>query len=99
MNLQHGYKLTRNHNDWKEWSEFIEGDYSFYTYNDSLYGIHFRCPGCGQVIAIDIGYEPNQPKWTIDFNTLTAQPSILHMKDGNGCGWHGYLTNGELKPC
>lgn len=99
IDLNYSYKLIRENRDWKTWNEFVEGDYQFYEYNNNLCGIHFRCPGCGQVIAIDVGYETDKPKWKIDFGTLTASPSILHMKDSNGCGWHGYMTNGELKPC
>jgi hypothetical protein len=37
--------------------------------------------------------------------TLTAQPSLhsidegkAHLDEGYGCGWHGWLTNGELTP-
>lgn len=99
MDLQARYKLTRRIVDFQDWSDFEKGDYCFYNYNEQLCGIHFRCPGCNEIIAIDIGYEPNQPKWKINFETLTATPSILHMREGNGCGWHGYMTNGELNPC
>lgn len=99
INLKHGYRLTEKLVDFKHWDDFKEGHYSLYEYNGSLCGIHFRCPGCGAIIAIDIGYEPSQPKWNINFETLTATPSILHLRDGNGCGWHGYMTNAELKPC
>lgn len=99
IDLQATTKLEDKITDFKHWKDFKENSYSFYTYKDKLCGIHFRCPGCKEVIGIDIGYEPSQPKWTINFETLTATPSILHSRDGKGCGWHGYLTNGILKPC
>jgi hypothetical protein len=30
------------------------------------------------------------------FDTLTTTPSILRMKEKGGCGWHGFITNGEI---
>jgi len=30
------------------------------------------------------------------FETLTLTPSILRMKEKGGCGWHGFITNGEV---
>ena len=35
-------------------------------------------------------------RWTVtgsSFDDLTTQPSILL---GGGCGWHGYITNGQV---
>ena len=88
----------------KDWDAFGPEHYSLYEAyaNPGVpIGIHFRCPGCSAVIAIETGEPGEHPKWAIDFATLTATPSILHTKDDvhDGCGWHGYLTNGELKPC
>ncbi len=33
------------------------------------------------------------------FETLTLSPSIWRKKPGSpdGCGWHGFLTNGEFR--
>jgi hypothetical protein len=31
--------------------------------------------------------------------TLTATPSLHCTKDLGGCGWHGFLTNGEMRSC
>lgn len=33
--------------------------------------------------------------------TLTLTPSVLRVKDsnGHGCGWHGFITNGEARTC
>ena len=50
-------------------------------------------------------YEPGRATWqrTGDtFETLTLRPSILRVKwrdtkgHEHGCGWHGFVTNGEV---
>jgi hypothetical protein len=85
--------LRNKRDDWEP--AFGEEDFLVITARDSdkPVGLHFLCPGCKRLIGISIGEE--SPKWTINFETLTATPSILHTKP-HGCGWHGYLTNGEL---
>lgn len=30
------------------------------------------------------------------FDTLTLTPSIHSVADKGGCGWHGFITNGEV---
>lgn len=30
------------------------------------------------------------------FETLTLSPSILRRADWGGCGWHGFIRNGEV---
>lgn len=50
------------------------------------------CPGCGQKSA-------SAGKHKFDKATLTYTPSIVHDPKLGGCGWHGWLTNGEFKPC
>ncbi len=30
------------------------------------------------------------------FETLTLTPSIFRRKDWGGCGWHGFITNGDV---
>lgn len=30
------------------------------------------------------------------FETLTLTPSILRSTNKGGCGWHGFITNGEI---
>jgi Family of unknown function (DUF6527) len=72
-------------------------------------GVVFDCP-CGNhdeehrcfvpfKIAID-GMPSGEPKgWqrTGDtFETLTLEPSILRI---GGCGWHGWIRNGEVVTC
>jgi hypothetical protein len=31
------------------------------------------------------------------FETLTLTPSILRSVEKGGCGWHGFITNGEVR--
>lgn len=97
IDLNASYKLTNNNQDFEHLSDFKQGDYSFYDYQGKRHGIHFRCPGCGAIIAIE-GADIS-PKWNINFETLTATPSIKHSRNGRGCGWHGYMTDGVLTPC
>lgn len=33
------------------------------------------------------------------FDTLTLTPSIYRREDLGGCGWHGFITNGEVTSC
>jgi hypothetical protein len=68
----------------------------------------FDCPcGCQHPIAvyIDPPLDGNPsdphclPKWARTgeaFEALTLTPSILRR---GGCGWHGFVTNGELVTC
>ena len=77
------------------WTELKEGEYLFLYEGDVPRYIVFKCPGCGE--SLSINNLSDRPRWEINFETLTATPSILHKRDGRGCGWHGYLTNGELK--
>lgn len=77
-------------------------------------GILMDCP-CGQCDEFHQLYvpfdnpldggpplEPGHPRWhrTGDtFETLTLTPSILRSRDKGGCGWHGFITNGEVRSC
>jgi len=33
------------------------------------------------------------------FDRMTLRPSILSTKEKGGCGWHGFVTNGEVTSC
>ena len=69
-------------------------------------GVAFDCPcGCDQRCFIPFAnppdglgpIEPSEPGWnrTGDtFETLTLTPSILRV---GGCGWHGFITGGEVR--
>lgn len=72
----------------------------------------FACPGCGSWGSIACGspkptdgvggQKVTGPTWDIaggtldDPSTLSLSPSIHCV---GCCGWHGYLTAGEFKPC
>lgn len=48
------------------------------------------CPGCGRKSGSRGGH-------VFDESTKTYKPSIVHNTEYGGCGWHGWLTNGEFK--
>lgn len=66
-------------------------------------GVGFDCPKCGPIHRAFIpfanpfdGGPPTHPMaWQRtgeDFDTLSLHPSILRRD----CGWHGFITNGEI---
>ncbi len=72
-------------------------------------GISCSCPcGCRRPLFVpfrnplDGGppYTEGTPLWDREgdnFETLTLSPSILRVKiNGQGCGWHGFIKNGEI---
>lgn len=72
-------------------------------------GVSFDCPcgKCGYLCFVPFqnpidGGPPtitSYPLWTRtgdDFDTLTLTPSILRATERGGCGWHGFITNGEV---
>jgi hypothetical protein len=63
--------------------------------------LYFDCP-CGCKARLGITLKPKNPNgWDYngaEFDAVTATPSIVHSTPG-GCGWHGWLTNGEFKRC
>jgi len=65
----------------------LPGDY--YVMGENI-GILMCCPGCGKKSG-------PKGKWKVDIQTESVTPSIHHDPALGGCGWHGYLTNGEFK--
>lgn len=72
-------------------------------------GVIFDCP-CGGGERVFIGFKnpfDDEPPyvsgghhWTRTgdtFDTLTLKPSI-QRSDPKGCRWHGFITNGEVRP-
>lgn len=70
-------------------------------------GVMLDCPcqSCGERLYVPFanpidGGESVEPRgWertgdTIE--TLTLRPSIWRHPDKGGCGWHGWVTNGEV---
>lgn len=98
--LKRNVKLTTINNE-VDWVDLKDGEYAFIsTYGkNTLCAIVFKCPGCNNPLSVSLKDHRGEPGWNINFETLTATPSILHSRNGKGCGWHGYLTNGELKEC
>lgn len=75
-------------------------EYKYHEYQGER-SIEFKCPGCGGLIGAKQVPDPNNPGkmigWELlDMATLTVRASILHTKP-DGCGWHGFLTNGVLE--
>lgn len=69
-----------------------------------------ECPGGGWcAIAfsnpLDGGQpycSPGEPTWRREgdtIETLTLTPSILRTPEKGGCGWHGWITAGEVRTC
>ena len=71
-------------------------------------GMIFDCP-CGQcgvraAVEFDVAadgrpWKADAPRWKRtgdDFGSMTLSPSILRSKDKGGCGWHGWIRNGEV---
>lgn len=68
-------------------------------------GVVFDCPdGCGIPCYVPFAnpldggasHDPQRHGWQRTgetFETLTLTPSILRR---GGCGWHGFITNGEV---
>lgn len=68
-------------------------------------GLMFNCPcGCENRCYVQFAnpldggevYDADQPKWkriSDTFENLTLTPSIHRSR---GCGWHGYITNGQI---
>jgi hypothetical protein len=78
-------------------------------------GVGFDCPcGCDSPLFVPFANPldggPNEhPKgWQREgesFDALTLRPSILRVKwkdqsgREHGCGWHGFITNGDIQTC
>ena len=71
---------------------------------DDAQGLYFNCPKCGNhgvlVWFRDRGVPadevPGPARWSVSgagLNDLTLSPSILLT---SGCGWHGFVVNGEV---
>ena len=61
--------------------------------------VSFENPVDGGPPRLNPGLNPGEPRWhrTGDtFDALTLKPSILKSKKKGGCGWHGFVTNGEI---
>lgn len=68
-------------------------------------GVSFSCPcGCADECTIEFDVALDGQPWRTDdhgwkrtgdtFETLTLEPSIQRV---GGCGWHGFITKGEVR--
>lgn len=72
-------------------------------------GVMLDCPdGCDQRLYVPFAnpldggasLEPRGWQRAGDtFETLTLRPSVLRSNERGGCGWHGFITNGEVTTC
>lgn len=59
--------------------------------------IHIHFEGRGSPDHLGVNSEGRTSRWHVkgnDFHDLTLSPSI-HVK--SGCGWHGFVTHGQIK--
>ena len=73
-------------------------------------GMTLMCPcGCGVRFALIFtnpldggptldGVGPTWERTGDDFETMTLNPSVLRSEP-RGCGWHGWIRDGEVIPC
>jgi hypothetical protein len=64
--------------------------------------LFFRCPcGCGAMGALAIRPQPDREGWELsDYPAhATLVPSVRRTLIEGGCGWRGFLTNGEWVNC
>lgn len=79
------------------------GDAQFISFDGvERAGLYFICPQCHHLGGVH--FDPPRAggwKWDGNVEAPTVTPSILHDDPAHGgrCGWHGYLTAGELVPC
>jgi hypothetical protein len=65
--------------------------------NGKVGGVAFNCPGCGGDSYVPINSEEYHNGW--DWNGSDDAPTLRPSLGQRCCGWHGYLTAGELVPC
>lgn len=75
------------------------GSYVYQESQEEPTGLEFVCPGCKGIggVSFKTAKDPHGWTWNGNLEKPTCTPSILHNK--SKCGWHGYLTAGEFKPC
>jgi hypothetical protein len=74
------------------------GAIEFRELGGKVCGIAFRCPcGCGFDSWLPLGQEQRGWEWNGSREAASTTPSIL--QSGLPCKWHGYLTDGEFRPC
>ena len=73
--------------------------------SDKVVCYAIRCPGCRTMSALMLTDRDGHPFWTVTAGNaqqpeaVTLSPSVHHTKEGGGCGWHGWLRNGQWEEC
>ena len=84
---------------------FDISDNGFEGYPSSTGQIQFVCPN-GQHCSVLLGpvFVPRPAAgksniwgWDSNRERPTIAPSINCTAEGGGCGWHGHITNGEIR--
>lgn len=91
-------RVLRKRNNQVDWRDLATDEYDIFNGVDGseAIGLVFKCPGCDRAMFISTKPNNRGQKWSIDFTTLTASPSIRHDANHGGCGWHGYLKNTQF---
>jgi len=64
--------------------------------------LHHHCPGCGERSGLKLfeTVKPCSPSWKIEQrDPITLSPSVHHARELGGCGWHGFLQQGNWTSC
>ena len=76
----------------------VAGAIELREFDGRVQGIAFRCPcGCGHKSWLPVEREQRGWDWDGNREAPTLTQSVL--QSGLPCKWHGYLTNGEWRPC
>jgi len=75
-------------------------------------GVALDCPCgvCGDELYVPFSValdgtprsEGSHPGWEREgdtFEILTLKPSVLRIQSTGNCGWHGFITNGDVVTC
>lgn len=85
--------------------EVEPGDVEVRAFDGTVQGYGYACAGCGSRSYLALSDDNPGPRWDVTAGdprkpeTVTLSPSISHTVERGGCGWHGYLTMGEFRPC
>lgn len=77
-------------------SRWSSGQIKFQRINGFFYGYTMSCPGCGEIVYLDLN---NREDWVIgdieDVERLTLKKCVWH--DISSCGWQGSIKDGTAK--
>ena len=76
----------------KEADELVRGEGIVHEYKDGTIGLILCCHKCGKASSSKTGGHKYNKE------TQSVTPSKVHNITLGGCGWHGWVTNGEITP-